>query len=249
MSTNKPLISFGTGFTPAAEGRHPAVLAEVAFDLIGKKGEEELKMIWCFELGGENDADKEGNPLIVDLKLFCSVSSGNAVGKYWKSWSASKDPLENDQLNAWSHAFMDSLLLTNEAGELILDGKGLVQMRDFASADELIEFTKSDKFKPSMIGATCIVNIKHNESGNRTYANIDGIFINAVPDALGAPTFKDGEPVRAFELTVSDGYKGWHERQAEIADRVAAKNNKNKGNSGSSQQAQAAQAPKSRPRF
>ncbi len=230
---NKPLITFGAGFSPAAEGKHPAVLAEVAFDMIGKRGEEELKMIWCFELHGKDDVEKDGTHKVVDVKLFTSVTAGNAVGKLWKSWSASKDPLAQEQLNTYSHYFMDSLLMTDDNGNLILNSDGYVQIQ-FEDAESLIAHTKSDKFKPSMVGATAIVNIKHNESGNKTYANIDGIFPNAKVDEMGNLILVDGKKVPAFEAEVSPTYKGWHERQAEIAARVAKKA---AGNSGSSQTA------------
>lgn len=240
---NKPLITFGAGFQPASEGKHPAVLAEVAFDMIGKKGEEELRMIWCFELHGKDDVEKDGTHKVVDLKLFTSVTAGNAVGKLWKSWSASKDPLTQEQLNTYSHYFMDSLLMTDSNGNLILNSDGYVQIQ-FEDAESLIAHTKSDKFKPSFVGATAIVNIKHNESGNKTYANIDGIFPNAKVDEMGNLILVDGKKVPAFEAEVSPTYKGWHERQAEIAARVAKKNAGNSGNS----QATAQQQPTERRR-
>ena len=243
------------GFEPAPEGKQPAILAEISWAMIQNRFEsdkgEELKMIWSFQLKAE---DKQGERYVLDMELYPNISPKNQVGKLCQSWSASKEPLDQDQLNDWRGYLMGNLMETDVDNNYILDDKGVAQMKEFDTVFDFIEFTKSEEYQPLMVGATAIVEVAHNESKNgKVYANIKNIFVNAKCDEMGNPKFNaEGKPVRAFEMEISESYVGYHARQAEIAERIAKNKQQGKRSvpqSGFSGKAASTAAGRSKPPF
>lgn len=211
------------GFQPAPEGKQPAILAEISWAMVEDRFEGkglQLKMFWSFQLQAE---DEQGERYVLDLELFPQISPKNKVGRFCKSWSASKDVLSQEQLNHWRESVMGSLVLRDEAGNALMDDEGIVLTKPFDSVEEFLAAVDPD---PPLVGITAIVEVEHKESGvtNRTYANITSIYINGKVDDIGNvirdPKTKKAVP--AFEMDI-EGYVSRAERQAEIQRRIAEK--------------------------
>lgn len=228
-----------SGYSPAPAGKQPAILAEIAWELVANRFEEqkepELKMFWCFQLEA---TDKEGEPYIMDLELYPNISAKNAVGKLCRSWSASPQELTQEQMNQWRCAVMGKLISRDSVGNPVLDEKGIVQIQQFNSVEEFLDNYDPD---PPLVGLTAVVEIEHRESSKsgRTYARIVNIFPNAKLDAVGnVVKGKDGRPDPAFTMELKD-YRFRAERQAEIQKRIAEKEARGKEGNRANNQARA----------
>ena len=215
------------GFEPAPAGRQPAILAEIAWEMVEDRFEgrgEQLKMFWCFQLQAE---DPNGERYILDLELYPTISAKNAVGKFCRSWSASPTELTDDQINQWRIAVMGSLIERDAVGNPVIDDKGSVVTKLFETFEGFHDNVDPD---PPLVGLTAIINVEHKEAASgRTYARITGIFPNGKVDAVGnIIKGADGKPEPAFEMEI-ENYVSRAERQAEIAKRIAEKEAKKPG--------------------